>query len=523
MRRFASPSPGRRLAVAPWFLALLLLLPACELPRVADGLGGRQAGGKTVAAPVSPVTPAPLSPLTTAPEPPLADAEPYSPPAVESAGEPAGEEIATALPAPPFGPAAPTLPVPPLDPAALPRIPVPAATGAGAPIRVALLAPFGGASAKIGEALLNAAQMALFDVADASFALLPIDTKGTPAGAAAAAREAIAAGARLIAGPLYAGSVATVAPIARAGGVPVMALSNDRTVAGDGVYIMGFMPANHIERVVAFARSKGMERFAALAPETDYGRTMVEELRRAAGIHGGLLSRVEYYDPEATDVSEAVRRLADYDRRRQALVQAKEELEGVEEEWANRELERLERLDTLGEVEYDAVLLPEGGERLRAIAPLLLFYDADSGGAHLIGTGQWDDPTIGHEPALVGGWFAAPAPASRARFERRYRKLYGRAPIRIASLGYDAAALAAHLAQHNGGPDFSEAALTSPFGFLGTDGLFRFRADGLIERSLAVLEVRQRGFRVVSPARQMFAAPAPVDANQSRNLIEFGP
>jgi ABC-type branched-subunit amino acid transport system substrate-binding protein len=350
--------------------------------------------------------------------------------------------------------------------------------------------------------------MALFDVADGNFALLPIDTKGTPKGAAAAANEAIAAGAQLIIGPLYAGSVATAAPIARAGDVPIIALSNDRTVAGDGVYIMGFMPSNHIERVVAFARSRGAKRFAALAPDTDYGRTMVTELRRAAASSGGLLSRVEYYDPEASDVSAAVRRLADYDRRRQALVRAKRELKGVDEEWSRRELERLELLDTLGEVEYDAVLLPEGGERLRAIAPLLPFYDADSGGARLIGTGQWDDPTIGHEPALVGGWFAAPPPASHARFERRYQKLYGQTPIRIASLGYDAVALAARLAQSTGGPDFSDATLTSPFGFLGADGLFRFHSDGLVERSLAILEVRQRDFLVVSPARQKFAVPA---------------
>ena len=125
----------------------------------------------------------------------------------------------------------------------------------------------------------------------------------------------------------------------------------------------------------------------------------------------------------------------------------------------------------------------------------------------LLGSGLWDVPDIGNEPALDGGWFAASPPDARRDFERRYRATYGRDPPRLASLGYDAAALAAALAHGQGGPPFSREAILNPKGFTGVDGLFRFTPDGLVQRGLAVLEVEPEGNVVVSPAPQSFENP----------------
>jgi branched-chain amino acid transport system substrate-binding protein len=138
------------------------------------------------------------------------------------------------------------------------------------------------------------------------------------------------------------------------------------------------------------------------------------------------------------------------------------------------------------------------------VAPLLPFYDIDPVRVRILGTGLWDDPSLGKEPELVGGWYAAPDPKQRADFEQRYATLFGAKPPRIATLGYDATALAALLAKKPGGADFSAAALTNPNGFAGLDGIFRLRADGLNDRGLAVLEVQRDAPRIVSPAPVSF-------------------
>ena len=153
---------------------------------------------------------------------------------------------------------------------------------------------------------------------------------------------------------------------------------------------------------------------------------------------------------------------------------------------------------------FDALLLPEGGAKLRQIAGQVKAAGSDPKPLQLLGSGLWDTPDIGNDPALVGGWFASSPPEARQDFDRRFSSTYGHNPPRLASLGYDAAALAAALARGQGAEPFSQQAIVNPSGFTGVDGLFRFAPNGLVQRGLAVLEVEPQGTAVVSPAPQNF-------------------
>jgi branched-chain amino acid transport system substrate-binding protein len=152
----------------------------------------------------------------------------------------------------------------------------------------------------------------------------------------------------------------------------------------------------------------------------------------------------------------------------------------------------------------DAVMVAQGGGILRAIAPSLVFNGLDPAKVKLLGTGLWDDAGTAKELALDGGWFAAPEPNADNSFNDKYRAIYGAPPPPLASLAYDAVSLVALLS--NGAPyhRFTNAALMDPNGFAGVNGIFRFNADGTSERGLAVLEVQQDGFHVVSPAPSTF-------------------
>ena len=384
------------------------------------------------------------------------------------------------------------------EPETPPPLPAPSDSGS----RVALLLPLTGPNARLGSAMLNAAQLAVFDWADEKFELVVHDTGGTTDGARIAAELAIGDRATVILGPLLASNVRAVAPVARTAGVPVVAFSSDRSVAGNGVYVMGFLPGAEVRRVVGYARSRGIQRFAALAPGNAFGETVVSALREAAAQSGGTVVQAEFYDPDAADFSPVVRHLANYDARRHALVSQRKALEGKEDEVSKRALDRLSRLQTLGELPFEALLVADGGKRLQAIAALLPFYDIDPAKVRMLGTGQWDEPGIGAEPALLGGWFAAPPPQTRTVFEQRFRQVYRQAAPRLATLAYDAAALAAVLAKTNG---LSVKTLTASGGFWGADGIFRFRPDGLAERGLAVLQVGRDGAKVIGKAPEAFA------------------
>ena len=414
----------------------------------------------------------------------------------------------TVTQAPPPEPAV-AAPAPVAEP---PPAPVPVETGPRI-WRVGLLVPLAGAPQQVGKDLLGAAQMALFDLADERFELLPRDSGADAASAAAAATALIEEGkVDLILGPLLSDSVRAAAPAARAAGIPLIAFSNDRAAASDGVYVLGFAPQEQVRRVMGYARGRGFSQFAMLAPFNDYGALMASAVTESAAALGVGAVAPAYYPADPADTTgrtEVVKRLADYDTRKAALAAQRRELATRGDEISQRALKRLEILDTLGDVGFDALVLPAGGTAVRELAPLLAFYDVDPARVKLLGTWQWDDPSLGKEPTLVGAWFAAPPPEARADFVARFAALYGRQPSRLATLGYDAVALAAVLARtaaEGSGTPYTAEGLTSPNGFAGIDGIFRLLADGRAERGLAVLEIRPDGIANVDPAPQSFEA-----------------
>lgn len=392
----------------------------------------------------------------------------------------------------------------PTAPAAPPAAEIPNA----ADVKVGLLLPLTGQHAAVGEAMLNAAQLALFDIAGDDFALVARDTGGTPQGAQTAMRAVLKENVRLVLGPLFGASTAAAAGEARMAGVNVITFSNDRSVAGDGVYAMGLAPAPQVDRVIGYASSQGLRRFAVLAPSTAFGQAVVDAAHQATVAYNGELARVVSYPPEATNLTEEVQTLADYPARHQALLAERQILAERGDAAAREALKALDNQDALGDPDFDAVLLAEGGQRAQAIAPLMAYYDIDPERIRYLGLAMWEDPRLSAEPTLVGGWFAAPPPELWTAFHQRYTSSFGGAPPRIAAIGYDAAALAAVLASRAREAGrmvrYSARDLTQRGGFSGIDGVFRLLPNGQTERGLAVLELRPGGLRVIDEAPKTF-------------------
>ncbi len=342
------------------------------------------------------------------------------------------------------------------------------------PLRIGLLLPLSHPSTdtqNVAKALLDAAQLAVFESGNPSILLMPADTKGTADGAQQAAALVLRQGAEVVIGPLFAQTTSAAAPVVRARNIPMIAFSTDRSVAGNGVYLLSFQPEEEVRRVVSYAHDQGRTRFSALFPQTPYGNRVSAAFAQIVTEVGGTVAGTATYSGNQQVMLEAVKQIA--------------------------------------ATQPDAVLLPEGGNNLKTLGPLLPYYNIDPRKVKFMGTGLWDDPAILQEPSVTGGWFAAPEPDARLKFAERFQAAHGYKPPRIASLAYDAVALINSFADT--GEPFQRYTLTTfqdPNGFKGIDGIFRFRPDGTIERGLAVVEVRGSGFTVVSPQPATFQGGA---------------
>ena len=315
--------------------------------------------------------------------------------------------------------------------------------------KVAILLPLSGPQAQIGQSMLNAAQLALFDVNDAGFELLPFDTQGTTSGTTRAVNDASAQGVKLILGPLLANNVVAAGRAARTANLQVIGFTTDATKVSGNISTLGILPLDQGNRMAQYARKAGLSRIAIIDPNTAYSRTVISAFENKA-------RRLGIQIAAKTSPSNAIQTLS----ARQGA--------------------------------FDAIFLPVGNPQLTGLSRALSQNGMASNIVPWLGVGLWDDNSIQANPAMRNAIYSAPTRVQRTNFERQYQSAYGSKPQRLASLAYDATALSIVLLRQNN-RFIDRNAIMNPNGFTGIDGIFRFQNNGLAERGMAVHRITGRG------------------------------
>lgn len=372
--------------------------------------------------------------------------------------------------------------------------PVPGSAPANA--RVALLVPTSGPRADLGQALAQAAQLAM-EVPGAP-TLDVKDTGGTPQGAAAAAQAAIAEGAGIILGPLMSTETAAVAPVARGANVAVLAFTNDPSQAQPGVWTLGITPGQQVRRLVAAVQAQGRTQIAALLPDNDFGHAMGQALSQAASASGMPSPNIRFHGAGMAAINGAARDLSGYGSRRGPIDAQIKQARALGTPEGRRQAQELAK-SSIPPPSFNALLLADvTGEAMEEIVSVLSYYDVDRSHVQIMGPSLWASPSSG-SGQVPGAWFAGPDRAARAGLEQSYAAKYGGPPPPVADLAFDAASIARVLSAGGG---FSIAALTQPAGFSGADGWLALLPDGQVRRGLAVFRIERGGPQMIEPAPQ---------------------
>ncbi len=345
----------------------------------------------------------------------------------------------------------------------------------GAPVPVALLVPRGGGNSgddALARALENSARLAIADLQGVKVDLRVYGTAGNPAQAQTAAQQAVADGAKIILGPVYAESANAAAVAIADKNVNVLAFSNNTTIAGGNLFVLGPTFGNTANRLVKFAGQQGKKRILVVHSDNVPGQLGSQAIQAAIGQAGTSLAGTVSYEFSQQGVVGAAPRIAAAARNGSA--------DAV-----------FMTANTAGALPLFSQLLPESG--LSATTH------------QFIGLSRWDIPAQSLElPGLQGGWFALPDPQLTARFRGRYETAYGGAPHPIGGLAYDGIAAIGALVKAGKSNALTGAALTQGAGFQGVNGIFRLRPDGTNERGLAVATIRDKQVVVIDSAPRSF-------------------
>ena len=372
--------------------------------------------------------------------------------------------------------------------------------------RFAVLLPLSGEFAKQGNGLKNATMMALDDINDSHLVLQYYDTKGTPEGASVAITNALNQDAQLIIGPMLSSSVQTITPSAKSHGVPVIAFTSTSDVLQDGIYTMGLLLDEQVDRVMTYSAQQGRSRFALLIPDNATGISTVKAALKSAAKNNVDVTTIAFYKPGTTDFTDLLRQMTRYDTRRAQLKQ-EEKKYAVAAAGGNAEairmMNKLKKLDSYGDIGFDTVLIPDAGASLKSAIAMFGYYDVFAPEVKFIGTSIWDGTPLNNESTMRGSWYPTLAKQNSAYFVNKYTQLFGEKPSSLYAFGYDAVALAEAISRN--GTDNLEAKITNPEGYLGVNGVFRFFENGSNQHSLDIKEIRNNGNYIVSAGPRKFS------------------
>jgi hypothetical protein len=348
-------------------------------------------------------------------------------------------------------------------------------TRTSATVPVALLVPHGASNPqeqKLARDLENAARLASADLDGVRIDLRVYGTAGDAAQARNAAENAVADGARIILGPLHAESANAVSVAVANQNVNVLAFSNNPTIAGGNLFILGQTFRNTAKRLAGFAARQGKTRIMAVHGDNLAGRLGREAIEQAVADTGTSLAGSVGYQFSQQGVVSAVPR-----------IKATATSEGADAIFLTA--------NTAGALPLLTQMLPEVG--------------LDQERIQFIGLTRWDLPPQTLElPGVQGGWFALPDPQRAAQFRSRYEAAHGERPHALAGLAYDGIAAIGALAGSGRRDALGRASLTQGAGFAGVNGIFRLRPDGTNERGLAVATIRDNKVEILAPAPRSF-------------------
>ena len=384
--------------------------------------------------------------------------------------------------------------------------------------KVAMLLPLSGKSSVYGIGLKNAAMMAIEDANNKKLVLHFYDTKSSVKGATEAIKEAVDAEADLILGPLMSEEVSVISDKAIDERIPVISFSTSPNVLKNGIYTLGLLGDEQVNRIISYAASKQRKRIVVMVPDTIAGLNTAKSAVRNAHKYGAEIVKLGFYPADTLDFAPLVKEITDYEKRSEEINKHKQELEklaSLGDEQAQKELKQIKNVYTTGEVDFDAVLIAETSNRLKSAAVMFGYYDIYYPDILFLGTSVWENTNLTKETTLYHGVYPVISRVHNNYFVKKYNRLFGQLPNQLYSFAYDGVLLASALSEKP--LEDIYANIVDSKGYIGINGAFRILEDGTNEHTLDVVEVTKDGIKVVDKA------PATFENKEDNNSTWFQP
>ena len=332
-------------------------------------------------------------------------------------------------------------------------------------IKIGLLAPFSGEFEYIGKSVIGSTKMALEKINNDNIYVLPRDTKADNLETLKKVEELYVEGVRIFIGPVFNKNLNGLEKYEDA---IFLSLTNKILNNPRNVISVGINANSQFRAIKKFQKKNDLNQTLVLIPKKDYKEEIEEAIKNSK-----LKSKkIFYYDTEPTKLTKQIEKVTNYQIRKQNLADEIKRIENSEEENKEKKLEILNKLDTIGKIGFDSIVIADFDESLKSVTTSLLYTDVSPKKVVFISLNQWFDKTLFKETASQPISFPSVNKKNFDKFNKEYEEFYDELPNQLSLITYDLVGLIYYLLMQN---DYiiSEKIFKGKNSFKGISGVFQ--------------------------------------------------
>ena len=309
-------------------------------------------------------------------------------------------------------------------------------------IKIGLIVPLSGENSLIGEKIIKSIRMAINKINDERVEIIPKDTKSNPIDALKVSKELYKDGIRIIIGPVFNESTKYLDDLKD---VTFISFTNKLIGNPKNVISAGVNAISQVQTIKKFNNRNNLSKSIILIPRAQFKKEIEEAINKTKIKH----KEVFYYDREPTKLTKQIEELTKYQIRKNNLKFEIQRLEGLSFKDKDKKIQNLKKRDTLGNINFDSVVIADFDENLKSVATSLLYTDVSSKRVSYITLNQWFDESLLKDDTLHPIYFPSINKDNYELFMNDFKNTYGLDGDQLSFLSYDLIGLVYFLIYEN--------------------------------------------------------------------------
>ena len=306
-------------------------------------------------------------------------------------------------------------------------------------IKIGLVIPLSGEFRELGESVLKSVRLAINDINDNKIIIVPKDNQNDPDQTLLVSEQLYDDGVKIIIGPIFKKNTDRLNKLNNE--LIFLSFTNKIDKQNKNVISAGVNSISQFNAIKKFQSSNGIERSYLFSPKTDN----LDEIKIGIKKSKIKLKDKFFYDPDPTLITKQIEDVTRYRIRKQNLADEIKRVKNSDEANKEKKISQLEKLDTIGGINFDSVIIADFEEDLKSVATSLIYTDIPPSRVTYITLNQWFDKSLINESMIQPIYYPSVNYENYISYLDKYNNNFQSNSNQIAFLSYDLTGLIYYL------------------------------------------------------------------------------